>query len=62
VGHHGLVLRAALAALAADGVIELAGDAPHLGNGSWLALDAHPRPPRAGDAPLGRAHPPNTVS
>jgi broad specificity phosphatase PhoE len=59
---HGLVLRAALAALAAGGIIELAGDAPHLGNGSWLTLDATPGSARAGDAPQGRAHPPNTVS
>jgi broad specificity phosphatase PhoE len=57
---HGLVLRAALAALAADGVIDLAGPAPHLGNGCWsvLAADVAHRP----GEPEGRAHPPQDVS
>jgi broad specificity phosphatase PhoE len=66
---HGLVLRAALATLATDGVIELAGQAPHLGNGSWLTLEVRPGavpPPAASggseDAAEGRAHPPRTVS
>jgi broad specificity phosphatase PhoE len=66
---HGLVLKAALGALDADGVIELAGDAPHLGNGRWLALVAQVGAAPAGvardgagGAPEGRAHPPRTVS
>jgi glucosyl-3-phosphoglycerate phosphatase len=39
---HGIVLRAALTALASSGSIELDGPAPHLANGAWLAFDYQP--------------------
>jgi probable phosphoglycerate mutase len=39
---HGLVLRAAMGRLAEDGMIALAGPAPHLGNGQWIVLDGAP--------------------
>lgn len=57
---HGLVLRGALDALAVDGVIDLAGPAPHLGNGRWLLLAADVDGLPAERA--GRAHPSEPVS
>jgi probable phosphoglycerate mutase len=35
---HGLALRAAMTILADGGVVSLAAEAPHLGNGAWIAL------------------------
>lgn len=41
---HGLALQAAMADLAARGVVRLNGDAPHLGNGEWIELEVAAAP------------------